>query len=221
MQQYGARIVKVLLENQGKSRGAILVTSGGNLPIKGVGDLSGKNSVDLMKKFQEVVSSDPRIDRVVIAARWAAYFDPGSLYRLDGMPLYDMKARGKALQELGSMIRGLVDQGKHVTLVLNIPTGPELDPKNMITRTFTGNYLQEKKVLSKQAFLQTHGEILETIAKTARSNGAEVIDPMDYLCKDGICIAEDENGPIRFDDGHLRPGFVRDHVFYLDRTLAP
>jgi len=60
------------------------------------------------------------------------------------------------------------------------------------------------------------------IASVAKQNGAEVIDPMDYLCTNGVCIAEDMDGiPIRYDDGHLRPGYVRDHVKYLDFTVEP
>jgi len=53
-------------------------------------------------------------------------------------------------------------------------------------------------------------------------NGAELIDPMDYLCTNGVCIAEDDNGvPIHFDDGHLCSGYVRENVKYLDRTVEP
>ena len=78
-----------------------------------------------------------------------------------------------------------------------------------------------KKVLTKESFLKEHGSLLAEIAAVARKNGAEVIDPLDYLCTNGICIAEDEKGvPIRFDDGHLCPGYVRDHVKYLDQTVA-
>jgi peptidoglycan/LPS O-acetylase OafA/YrhL len=221
MQQYGSRISKLLAANTGESRGAILVTTGGVLPIKGATDQKGKSSDDLLAKFQEAVSSDPRIDRVVIAARWVAYFTNGGRFRLDGVSLGEKGAQEKAFQELGKSIRELVAKGKKVTVVMNIPTGAELDPKKIYPRTFRGSYRQEKKVLSKEKFLNDHGEVLSTLAKTARENGAEVIDPMDYLCANGICIAEDENGPIRYDEGHLRPGYVREHVKYLDQTVAP
>jgi len=221
MQQYGSRISKLLAANTGESRGAILVTTGGVLPIKGVTDQKGKSSDDLLAKFQEVVSSEPRIDRVVIAARWVAYFTDGGRFRLNGVSLGEKGAQVKAFQELGQSIRELVAKGKKVIVVKNIPTGAELDPKKIYPRTFTGSYRQEKKVLSKEKFLSDHGEILSSLAKTACENGAEVIDPMDYLCTNGICIAEDENGPIRYDEGHLRPGYVREHVKYLDQTVGP
>ena len=221
MQQYGTRIGKLLAANTGESRGAVLVTTGGVLPIKGVTDQKGKSSADLLAKFQEVVSSDSRIDRVVIAARWVAYFSAGGRYRLEGVSLGERGAREKALQELGGNIRELVTKGKRVTVVLNIPTGAELDPKKIYPRTFTGSYRQEGKVLSKEKFLKEYSEVLSALAKTARDNGAELIDPINYLCTNGMCIAEDENGPIRYDEGHLRPGYVREHVKYLDQTVAP
>ena len=54
-----------------------------------------------------------------------------------------------------------------------------------------------------------------------RKNHVEVIDPMEVLCVNGICIAEDENGPNHYDANHLRPSFVRYKVKYLDQTVAP
>jgi hypothetical protein len=78
----------------------------------------------------------------------------------------------------------------------------------------------KKKVLTKEFFLNENGILLGSISEVAKKNCAEVIDPMDYLCTNGICIAEDENEvPIRFDDAHLRSGYVKDHVKYLDRTV--
>ena len=221
MQQYGTRIGKLLANNTGESRGAILVTTGGVLPIKGVTDQQGKSSADLISKFQEVISCDPRIDRVVISARWVAYFSTGGRYRFEGVSLGEKGAQQKALQELGENIRTLVANGKKVILILSIPTGAELDPKKMYPRNFKGIYRERKKVLLKEAFLREYGGVLNAIAKTAREAGAEVIDPLDYLCTNGICIAEDENGPIRYDEGHLRPGYVREHLKYLDSTVAP
>jgi hypothetical protein len=45
---------------------------------------------------------------------------------------------------------------------------------------------------------------------------------MDYLCTNGICIGKDGEGiPIRYDDGHLRIGYVKDNVLYLDETVSP
>jgi len=63
--------------------------------------------------------------------------------------------------------------------------------------------------------------ILSKIARVAGENGARVIDPADFLCPDGVCLNETSEGPIRYHLSHLRPGFVRDHVTYLDQTVSP
>ena len=49
------------------------------------------------------------------------------------------------------------------------------------------------------------------------------MDPLDYLSDEsGECISADYEGfPIRYDEGHLRPGYVRDQVKYLDFTVLP
>ena len=222
MQQYGSRIAKVLEHHVGDSRGAILLTAGGVIPINGVTNKNGRSSTDLMSKFQEEISTDSRIDRVVIAARWILYFNKEGGYEMQGVSLGDQLAQDKVIDELGTNIRNLLAQHKKVTLILNIPTSYSLDPKIMYPRTFRGSYGINKKNFTKEDFLHDNRRLLAEIAKVAALNGAEVIDPMDYLCTSGICIAEDENGvPIRFDEGHLRPGYVRDHVTYLDRTMAP
>ena len=222
MQQYGSRIAKDLVSNIGNSRGAILITLGGVMPVSGVTNKNGRFSTDLMDKFQELVFSDARIDRIVIAARWSVFFDKKGGYEMDGIPLGDSLTHEQVIQKLGRNIRTLVDKHKNVTLVLDVPSSYFLDPKIMYPRTFKGTYAINKNIVTKENFLHENRGLLAEIALTARKNGAEVIDPLDYLCTNGICIAEDENGiPIRFDEGHLRPGYVRDHVKYLDHTVEP
>jgi len=108
-----------------------------------------------------------------------------------------------------------------VSLVLATPTGSELDPKAMFKRGFLGLSAREPYLL-KDIFLRPNKELLNTIAETARTHGARVIDPMDYLCRNGTIMVFDEKGvPICYDDHHLRPGYVREHVKYLDETVQP
>ena len=222
MQQYGSRIAQVLEHHVGDSRGAILLTAGGVIPINGVTNKNGRSSTDMMGKFKELIAYDLRIDRVVIAARWMLYFNKDGGYEIQGVSLGDQSAHDKVMDELGTSIRNLTAQHKKVMLILNIPTSYSLDPKVMYPRTFKGTYGTNKRNFTKEEFLHDNRRLLAEIAKVAALNGAEVIDPLDYLCDNGICIAEDEKGiPIRFDEGHLRPGYVRNHVTYLDQTMVP
>ena len=141
---------------------------------------------------------------------------------MNGISLGNPSAHDKVMDELGNNIKYLVAKNKKVTVLLNTPSGYFLDPRIMYPRTFLGTYGTLKNTITKESFLREHGRIIQEVAKIASDNGAQVIDPMDYLCSNGVCIAEDENGiSIRFDEGHLRPGYVRDHVTFLDRTMAP
>lgn len=111
-----------------------------------------------------------------------------------------------------------------MTLVLSVPSGTELDPSEVFQRTFLGWSEKGKlSTMTAQRFLEIYGGILKSIADTARINGAEVIDPMAAAClvKDGICVSENDKGPIRYNSAHLRCGFVREQVQYLDQTVEP
>ena len=222
MQQYGARIASLVGGNCELNRGVVFITAGGVLPIAGCSKETGRKSDDLLKKSHELFVNDPTVDRVVIAAHWLAYFNNVAGYQIGGISLGDKAGLNEAMKQLGINISNLVNNGKNVYLILSIPSGWELDPKKIYPRTFQGKYADHAKALTKKSFLEQHGALLSEIALVARKNGAKVIDPLDYLCTNGVCIAEDENGiPIRYDENHLRSGYVREHVKYLDETVAP
>ena len=67
----------------------------------------------------------------------------------------------------------------------------------------------------------TQGQLIDQIKDVANKVGANVIDPMDYLSKDGVCFRFFEGLPIYRDDSPLRASFVRDHANYLDETIVP
>jgi hypothetical protein len=222
MQQYAPRIVQLLKDKKNEQRGGILITECGAPAIPNTTSSEGKSSARLLKNVEAELLNNPKIDRVVIAARWCNYFSQPSRWKCNGLSLDTRDGREKALSELDSLLRNITAQGKRVYMILNIPTGSELDPKGFYPRKFSGKVDPNRKKLTKESFLQENGAVLNEIISIARKNGAEVIDPMDYLCTNGICIAEDEGGiPIRFDDGHLRPGYVKYRVKYLDRTIEP
>src|SRR5712671_3522592 len=62
--------------------------------------------------------------------------------------------------------------------------------------------------------------VVSRLKRIARSTGATVIDPVDYLC-DGNCPTLTNDGwPVYMDDNHLRPSFVRQHVTFLDAIVS-
>jgi peptidoglycan/LPS O-acetylase OafA/YrhL len=220
MQQYTSRIIKILNSNAGAERGAIFVTCAGTPPITG---LSGsKYYEEFIKTFQATVYNDKRVDRIVIAALWILYFESESAFRLDSLKLNQEPGVSKALEYFGNEINRLVFQEhKKVTIVLNIPAGEDLDPKKQINRGLFSLKINSMPELSVEEFLNGRGKINEKIKNIALANGAEIVDPVHFLSMNGICIYENEEGPIRCGGTHLRPKFVRDNVKYLDESIAP
>jgi hypothetical protein len=101
------------------------------------------------------------------------------------------------------------------------PFGERLNPHQCITRGFAGLTPGEPEFLEKE-FLAEYGGVLGEIRSIAKANGVRIIEPRDELCRDGKCLVVDSEGvPIRYDGGHLRPGYVREHVKYLDFTVEP
>jgi hypothetical protein len=222
MMQYQCRIEKIMSGNKGDDRGAIFLTKYGVPPIPNMSNNDRYTYKNIPNLLEEQLKSDPKIDRVVIAARWLIYFDKKTRWEINGISTAGDQGRKLAIDDLGSSIKKVTDQGKKAFLVLSIPTGCLVDPRNMLGRSFTGPRQISLEALTQEAFIKENGAVISQIASAGSKNGAEVIDPMDYLCTNGICIAEDENGiPIRYDDGHLRTGYVKDRVKYLDRTVQP
>jgi len=90
----------------------------------------------------------------------------------------------------------------------------------MLKRTFLGGRQASTTRFAAQAFRKSYGTLIDDLAAITSANGAETIDPLPFLSPNGICISADDNGPIRSDGCHLRCNFVRDHVTYLDATVA-
>jgi hypothetical protein len=221
-QQYAPRLYQLVARNSSTERGVQYVTSGGTPPIPGVANQKVEGCRDMIPTYTQILSKDPRIDRVVIAAWWHGYFFKDSQYTYEGVTLGNSEARKRALQSLFDLIQDLRGKNKQVILVTSIPTGRLLDPKHLHARGFTGLYPKKSTSFSKQQFLDTTRGIIQDLKEVGARAGAEVVDPLEYLCTNGACIAEDEQGiPIRYDSFHLRPGYVRDHVKYLDSTVTP
>jgi len=222
MMQYQCRMEKILSGKTGNDRGALFITKYGVPPIPNLVNTDSPTYKNLPNLVDEQLKLDPKIDRVVIAARWLIYFDKNTKWKIQGISTAEDHGRARALEDLGASIKHLSQLGKKVFLVMSIPTGSLVDPRNMLGRSFEGPRQIALESLTKASFLKGNGDVLNAIADTARKNGAKVIDPMDYLCTNGICIGKDGEGiPIRYDDGHLRIGYVKDNVLYLDETVSP
>jgi hypothetical protein len=66
---------------------------------------------------------------------------------------------------------------------------------------------------------EAYGRLHSDLAEVARSSGAVVINPMDYLCTPD-CDGVDSEGQPRYKDGfHLRASYVRRKAEFIDVTV--
>jgi peptidoglycan/LPS O-acetylase OafA/YrhL len=219
-QMYEARIARLIRDNKGSARGALFVANGGTPPLPEV-EGNHHHPYHLIEAMGKSIAGNPRIDRVVIAARWGMYFDKGHDYFLDGQRISIPSVRESVLKKFGKMIRDLTGSGKKVFVVLNTPSARTLSPENLYGRDFLGAMDSNPRVYTQDDFLKRYGAMRDEIALVARKNGAEVIDPLDALAIGGICLAQNDDGPLYQDEGHLRRSFISKHVTYLDATVAP
>jgi peptidoglycan/LPS O-acetylase OafA/YrhL len=221
MQQYMPRVRALLENNSGDSRGAIFITCGGTPPIPGIHSDRVHECEALMKTFKKVLAENQNIDRVVIGGRWQLYFGTKGMYSVNGGKfLSESDGREMALKNLGECISTLVKEEK-VFVLLCTPTGKKLDPKNYIQRKFVGDGLIKSSEMLLKEWQADVAPLNDSLKELALKNNVKVIDPSIALTTNEICIRELEGVPIRYDDGHLRPGFVSEHVKYLDETVAP
>ncbi|MBU3665929.1 MAG: acyltransferase [Chthoniobacterales bacterium] len=223
--QHLPRLIRLLENSPESGRGAMVLADGGMAPIPGFRNpIVNKNGGVLETRLQRAIDEDASIDRVVLLGNWLAYFGPNSLCSVDGQSVAQEPGRRAAAAALEKLMRSLVARGKHVTLVLGFPQHSRLDPMTFLHRGLDGVGAVTPPTVLRQDVLSERAsgcEWLLEIAEIAKGLGVEVIDPMDFLCPDGICLVENNDGPIRHDSNHLRANYVREHLTFLDHLLAP
>ena len=231
MQQCIPRIRELWEKGKVGDRGFTFFTLGGILPIPGIEgryDAQAQPYDVFIPKMLEL-ANQPDVDRVVIATNWCFYFNWGAKkHEINGFNLNTNEGLQAALASFQGMLEAFVASGKQVYVILSIPTDASLDPKLMITRELNGKISVNSEVYTIQKFREvtgemyiTQGQLIDQIKDVATKAGAKVIDPMDYLSRDGVCFRFFDGLPIYRDGSHLRAGFVRDHATYLDETIVP
>jgi peptidoglycan/LPS O-acetylase OafA/YrhL len=222
MEQYQPRICSLVSSHRRDTRGVIFFTALGIAPIPGIEDRSHPASKVFFPELNRILAAHHEIDRVVIAANWVWYCSsPVYPYSINGISFPEPRAQKMALAALSSLIDRISASGRTVYFVLNIPVDKSLDPKDGILRGWCGPTVKNSSTLESREFFRIHGDFLKDLKATAVNHGATVIDPMDLFLKDGRFLRADvENRPFYRDSCHLRSSYVRDHISYLDQTVA-
>ncbi len=224
IEQYGPRIDKLIIDNIDKTKSAVFATGAGCPPIPQVQDKDNPDCIAFVEKTMAYARS-PDVDTIVVGAQWLGYLvDSNFYYEDDGVSeklgLYSAGAE-HAYKALEIMLSQFSKSGKKVYLILNIPIGPGIDPKDMVQRSLLPFGFNIKKTgIQKSDFLGMYNPIRQRLINAGTNGGAKIIDPLDYLCTKNLCPSLTEDGePIYKDACHIRPLFSRERVKFLDETI--
>ncbi|PJJ21882.1 peptidoglycan/LPS O-acetylase OafA/YrhL [Janthinobacterium sp. 67] len=231
VQQYGPRIEQAIASDPARFNSVIFATAAGCPPILHAVKLP-RFKFPLCPQATEAaydLAGASDVDTVVIGAAWYGYFSPGNrelLFEKNASVLAfpSAQAMDASYESLRASIARLSGQGKRVFLILQPPTGPLFDPRNMYTGSRFGDIhpLPSIPNLNKQAFLEENGGVRARLIAIARHSGARIIEPLDYLCTGATCPVTDGSGiPAYTDPVHMRPAYSRKMATYLDQTMLP
>jgi peptidoglycan/LPS O-acetylase OafA/YrhL len=230
VEQCAPRILNLYQNGLCGDRGFIFFVKGGLLPIPGIESL-GKPYKEYMPKMLELANRHD-VDRIVIGANWIIYFLWASgAHQIEGHKLNAQAGVDLAFLALQKMLSSFIDSGKKVYVIQNIPINVNLDPKKLIARKINGDILLNQMNLDIESFynksgrkgqaIYNQGQIIAQISKISSCVGAELIDPMTLLVKNGYILSYYQDNIIYRDAAHLRASFVKKHANYLDKTILP
>lgn len=221
IEQYFPRAEALIASDPKNTNGIIFKTGGGCLAIPDQPhDVEHKHCLVLMQNALRIAKEKPEIDTVVIGSLWFQYLRDGAAmankYGVGSTEYVD------ALNKLGRYIKEIRALNKRVFLVLNIPTGGQLDPKYMAKRDLKAfpRVLSIRSGGIPRVDLETaYGQVQSDLARVAIDAGAAVINPMNSLCATNCAGIDADGEPMYKDAGHLRPSYVQRHADFIDVTL--
>jgi len=230
MEQYAPLVAQRLRDARFDRRSVIFATHGGCPPIPDAIRLPLLRFPDCRQAVDDgyALAAAPAVDTVVIAASWYGYFAHWwvDLQMPVGATLERFpspRAHAAAYASLQRSIAQLRARGKRVFLILQPPSGNLFDPRSMISGSRFGEMKPRTgmEAFRVDRFRSTNAAPRSRLLEIARRTGSIAVDPVDYLCKAGICPVVDAAGePLYTDPVHMRPFFVRSAVHYLDPALT-
>lgn len=213
MEQYWPRVEKLAQDDPSIVRkySIIFATRGRQIPQIPLPPYQSSSkeqaSADQYLQTTSKLILDPDVDIVVFAAQWTGYF------------VDFPKDNEKRYQDLERIFKELINRGKKVYLVLNIPTKKIQEPLEMIKNRYVFSKWRIKKRKDYPVTLWTAyvGETSLRLEAIAKQSGVVMINPIPYLCPHGRCrILDKDENPIYKDISHLRAKFVRHHATFID-----
>ena len=229
MQQYGPQMEQLTAAAPQRYNPVIFATAGGCPPILNAIRLPLIRFPQCRQAVEAAydLASQPDVTTVVIGAAWQVHF-AGYNHDIEydtghgKLAFPSPAAHEQAYASFEATVRHLRQLGKRVFIVLQPPSGNMYDPRNMYqgSRFDSIHPLPKIDSLKLDKFLADNATSRGRLQAIAAANGAQVIDPSQYLCQGKECPVLDAAGaPIYTDPLHMRPSYSRRAVTYLAQTV--
>jgi peptidoglycan/LPS O-acetylase OafA/YrhL len=229
MQQYWPRVLELRARSKKPLPTFELITYGGCPSIPGVNrrGMSWDGRPWACPNFYRAAMAylaRPEVRVVILSSFWEDYFERKLLdpRTHDGPPLTEGDPNtARAFSGLARDLSRLSNDGKAIYLVLPSPNQPARDPVSQLPRRLAGLWRgKQRPEISRSDFVRRVASLNARLHAVAREANAKVVDPVEHLCQRDICRTVTPDGlPIYKDDNHLRAGFVRKRVSFLDPIL--
>ena len=166
-----------------------------------------------------------KVQSVILGAAWAVYRNEDMLIEREGrrLPLNTREGMDAFYANLEDYVRLLQGEGAKVYLVLGVPIHHRFNPGHMVTRSLTGFRIAPdvEKAIPTAELQAVHVTANAKLRTVGEHTGATLLDPFPDICGsgDGCSPFFGAGEPKFFDEAHLRPVFVREHLRFLDPLL--
>jgi peptidoglycan/LPS O-acetylase OafA/YrhL len=208
-------------------RSAVFVTGASCPPVPDVVRSGRFADCDRMPGIVLSLVRQRRIGHVVIGASWTGYASSLDTVLRHGIrhPLDTPDGQHGFFENIADFIVELKNEGADVSVILGVPTHRQFDPSNMLSRDFLGVRAVPDATSPvsandlRAALTETNRRLIDVAQRT----GAHILDPYFDVCGTGPDCSPffGEKEPKYSDGMHLRPGFVREHVTFLDHLIRP
>lgn len=175
-------------------------------------------------KLNEKIYLDKNIKTIVFSYYWAYQYGSDGVSNSRRCIGHDDSCEPSTIQQMNAYDSWLLNEtkklrnsGKKVLFILDNPFGEELDPHFAFERSWKGIKTRRPKPLKTIDALERMEPVKSRIINIAQLAGAKVIDPVNYLCKQGLCVTYTKDGEFMYQDyDHLSQYASYHDIHYLD-----
>jgi hypothetical protein len=223
MQQYGPAVEKIAASAGSLAKSSIWVTGGGTLFAKGAFQKEFPENRNLFASALELLNTSPAIDTVVVGQFWMAHLHELAYAQLDANGHEITNAAEKKLlreQAVLEFFDTVIQRGKKLVVLQDIPTNPQYDPALMVSRSIFGFEPLPPQHVSRQHVEASLNPARSWIQRLHNPPKVVVLDVLNSLCTPTSCPTRDPQGrPLYKDHSHLAGYAAETHLTFIRNVL--